>query len=158
MPVLALLASPFQSYSQVSGDLILNTADTGGFLRSHPGFSWSDGEAHSGANSALQGFLTVDARNPLHEIRRSFGGEAAFSFAGGRMKLVGTSGGVFVPFRSVYSMPNGWFTETTAGVRIALDPHEHFWLGGTAHYLTDFADKKRQWAYESADLTIEFGH
>jgi len=62
-----------------------------------------------------------------------------------------------VPYATPYSKPNSWLAQTSLGARIALDPGHHVWLGGTAYYLTDFADKTRQWSYGSADLTIRFG-
>lgn len=69
----------------------------------------------------------------------------------------GGIGGIFVPYESWYSKPNSWLTQTSLGARIALDPGHHFWLGATSYYLTDFADKTRQWGYGAADLTVRFG-
>jgi len=44
-------------------------------------------------------------------------------------------------------MPNAWLTQVSLGAHVALNPTRHFWVGGTARYLPDFADKTRQWGY-----------
>jgi len=92
--------------------------------------------------------------SPLHQ---SFAGGMTLQFAHRRLEIFGTAAGLFVPYRSIYTMPNAWFSQTDIGVRWALDPNRRFWVGGTAHYLTDLAEKRRQWVYESADFTVQFG-
>jgi hypothetical protein len=57
------------------------------------------------------------------------------------------AGGVYVPIRTAYTMPNAWLTQVSLGAHVALNPTRHFWVGGTARYLPDFADKTRQWGY-----------
>jgi len=59
---------------------------------------------------------------------------------------------------SSYTMPNAWLTQASLGARVSLDQGRHFWVGGTARYLADFADQKRQWGYWSADFTFQSGH
>jgi hypothetical protein len=110
---------------------------------------------------ALQSYLNVnsgDLTGRMYDIVAPFGATAVVPVVRGRAEVYGGAAGVFVPFASPYSRQNSWLTQASIGFRLRLDPGYHFWLGTTAHYLTDFADKKRQWAYGTADLTIRFGN
>ena len=96
----------------------------------------------------------------LTSMRRgmsSFAGGGVIHLAHRRLEIFGTVAGLFVPYRTMYTMPNAWLYQTDIGARWALDPGRHVWIGGTGHYIADFSDKKRQWAYESADFTVQFG-
>lgn len=109
---------------------------------------------------ALQNYLNVsypDSIQGMYGIAAPFGATAVLPLARGRAEIFGGAAGVFVPFATPYSRPNSWLTQASAGVRMHLDPGYHLWLGTTAYYLTDFAGKKRQWAYATADLTVRFG-
>jgi hypothetical protein len=106
----------------------------------------------------LQNYLNTEGVYTLHDVIRPFGASGSVPLAHGRMELFGTMGGVFVPFRSAYTMPNAWLTQGTLGARVALDQAHHFWVGGTGSYLADFADKERQWGSWSADFTLQSGH
>jgi hypothetical protein len=140
------------------------------FLSDHPRFSFFSRDpvlpetvssllARSSGrfDGPIQDLVNVNAANiyaPLHE---SFAGGVVMHLAHKRLEIFGTVGGLFVPYRTMYTMPNAWLYQTDIGVRWALDPNRHLWIGGTGHYITDFSDKKRQWAYESADFTVQFG-
>jgi hypothetical protein len=106
---------------------------------------------------ALQPYAIVAATAVSTGIRMPSGGQFTRSFDHGRIELFGGAGEVYVPFATRYSMPNSWLSQTTAGFRFSLDAQHHFWVGASAYYLTDFAGKKRQWAYGSADFTVRFG-
>jgi hypothetical protein len=87
-----------------------------------------------------------------------FGANIALYLARDRVELFGGTGGVFVPEATSYTRPDSWLTQAKFGARVALDKGHHLWLGTTAYYLTNFAEKTRQWGYASGDLTVEFGH
>jgi hypothetical protein len=111
-------------------------------------------------DGSLQNYLNVN--NPylmgrMHNPILPFGGTAVLPVANGRVEIHGGAGELFVPYATVYTKPNSWLAQTSLGAGIAVDPGHHVWLGGTAYYLTDFADKTRQWGYGTADLTIRFG-
>ena len=102
--------------------------------------------------------------------RMPFGGNILFPLARGRVEIFGGSGGAyFQPTLYVrpgtayvqrvvpYVQPNSWVTQTSFGGRAALDPEHHFWLGASAYYLTNFADKTRRWISSRADVTVRFG-
>jgi hypothetical protein len=111
-------------------------------------------------DGALQQYVNVN--NPylmgrMHNAILPFGGTAVLPVANGRVELHGGIGEIFVPYATPYTRPNSWLAQTSFGARVALDSGHHVWLGGTAYYLTDFADKTRRWGYGVADLTIRFG-
>jgi hypothetical protein len=106
---------------------------------------------------ALQSFAIVTNTSEVRGTKSPFGGDVTLPLARGRVELFGGIGGVYVPLGSPYTMPNAWLTQIKLGGRVALDPEHHFWLGTTAYYLTNFAEKTRQWGYGSADLTVRFG-
>jgi hypothetical protein len=105
----------------------------------------------------LRDFLNLNLTSAQPEFAKAFGVSGIMPLAHGRVEIFGSAGGIFVPFRTRYTMPNAWFTEANLGARLALEPSHHLWAGGTVHYMADFADKTRQWGYASADLTIRFG-
>jgi hypothetical protein len=122
-----------------------------------------DGQIHF-LDGALQNYLNInngvnntDLLGHTRYMLLPFGATAVLPVAGGRLEIHGGFGGLFVPYESSYSKPNSWLTQISLGARIALDPGHHFWLGATSYYLTDFADKTRQWGYGAADLTVRFG-
>ncbi len=150
----------------------VNVVDASLFLKNHSytlfGFPFSDvqidGTAPAVPNGQilyaggpLQSYLNIEQSYPLYDVVRSFGATGVFTADRRRIELFGGMGGVYVPFRSSYTMPNAWLTQVSAGARIALDPGQHLWLGGTASWLTDFADKNRQWGSLSADFTFRTG-
>jgi hypothetical protein len=104
----------------------------------------------------LQDYLNTEGGNPLHDIIPSFGASGIIAI-GPRVQLLGSAGGILVPFRTSYTMPNAWLTQASLGVRLSLDQGHHFSVGGTARYITDFADKTRQWGLWSADFTFHSG-
>jgi hypothetical protein len=106
---------------------------------------------------ALQAFAIVTSTTEVRGVKSPFGGNVIFPLGRGRVELFGGVGGVYVPTASRYAMQDTWLTQTKLGVRVALDPDHHFWLGTTAYYLTNFAEKTQQWGYGSADLTFRFG-
>jgi hypothetical protein len=86
-----------------------------------------------------------------------FGGDIILPFWRGRAEMFGGVAGVYVLMGTRITRPYTWLTQTKLGWRVALDPEHHVWLGATGYYLTNFAEKTRQWASGSADLTIRFG-
>lgn len=86
-----------------------------------------------------------------------FGGDIILPFARGRAEMFGGVAGVYVLMGTRITRPYTWLTQTKFGCRVALDPEHHVWLGATGYYLTNFAEKTRQRALGSADLTIRFG-
>jgi hypothetical protein len=86
-----------------------------------------------------------------------FGGEAVLPLARERAELFGGIGGVYSTTGTPYTRPYTWLTQTKLGGRVALDPGGHFWLGTTAYYQTNFAEKTRQWVTKTADFAIRFG-
>lgn len=105
----------------------------------------------------LQTYLNLTPGIVADQAKLPFGANVTVPVAGGRAEIYGGAGGAFIPYRSVYTRQDTWFTQTRAGIRVALDPDRHVWLGGTAYYLTNFAEKKRQWGLGTADLTVRFG-
>jgi hypothetical protein len=136
--------------------------DTSRFLENHRSFTLLsavpaavevDGKATETPNGQilytggpLQQYLNLEAMHPLYDVMRSFGATGVTTLARGRAEIFGGMGGLFVPYRTPYTMPNSWLTQISLGARVPLDQRQHFWLGGTAPYLTNFADKNRQWA------------
>ena len=105
----------------------------------------------------------LDGNNPdlvgrMHDTVAPFGASGVIPLARGKLELYGSMAGLFVPFQF---RPNiirdSWLTQSSLGVRVALDPGHHIWVGTTGYYLIDLADKTRQWSYGTADLTIRFG-
>jgi hypothetical protein len=95
---------------------------------------------------------------PAESINKApFGGEVVLPLAGDRTELFGGVGGVYSIMGTQYTRPYTWLTQTKLGARVALDPGGHFWVGTTAYYYTNFAEKTRQWVTRSADLTFRFG-
>jgi hypothetical protein len=86
-----------------------------------------------------------------------FGATAILPINRWHLELFGGIGGTFAPFRSSYAMTNSWMVQTSMGARVALDQGRHIWVGTTARYMTDFADRKRQRVTGTADLTVRFG-
>lgn len=107
---------------------------------------------------ALQNYLNVTGVDRMHNNILPFGANGVLPILRGRVELFGGIGGVHVSFQSPYTRPNSWLTQTSLGARVALDKEHHFWLGTTGYYLTNFADKTRQWGYGTADFTVRFGH
>lgn len=106
---------------------------------------------------ALQTYLNLSTTDSNYATHLPFGATFVRPVAHGRVELFGGIGGIFADFRTPYAMTNAWMVQTTMGVRVALDEGRHVWVGTTTRYITDFADKKRQWVYGSADLTLRFG-
>ena len=144
-----------------SGTAIVRPVDTGLFRKSHPALTLREFPILNGQipdyGGPLQNYLNTETTHPLHDVIRPFGASGIFSGARRRLELFGDIGGVYVPFRSVYTMPNAWLTQAGMGARVALDQGHRFWVGGTASYLADFADKKRQSGSLSADFTFRSG-
>jgi len=105
----------------------------------------------------LQNYLNLAILDRTRDFVTPFGASAIKPILGGRVELFSSVGGVYAPFRTLYAKPNTWLAQASAGARLALDPGHHVWLGTTGRYLIDFADKKKQRAYGSADLTVQFG-
>ena len=135
------------------------------FRQSHPAFSFlatpmpDMRETGQIANygGPLQNYLNAAWSYQSTDYKPPFGGSAIIPFARGRGELFGSMGGIFVPVRSTYTMPNAWLVQTSIGIRVAVDPAHHFWVGGAAHHVVDFADKQRQWGAWSAGLTFRSG-
>ncbi len=101
----------------------------------------------------IQNYLNYSASFPMNNVINPFGGSGIATFAHGRGEVFGNIAGIYVPFQSSWTRPNAWFTQATFGVRYALDPGRHLWVGATGRYTADFADKTRQHGLWSADLT-----
>ncbi len=109
---------------------------------------------------ALQSFANLHSLSlwrPPDQNKAPFGCEAVMPFAGDRVELFGGIGAVYSIMGTPYTRPYTWFGQTKLGGRVALDPGGHFWLGTTAYYHTNFAEKTRQWVTRSADFSIRFG-
>jgi len=107
---------------------------------------------------ALQYYSIFGNQYTNPNAKPMFGANIALFLAKDRVELFGGTGGVFVPEATSYTRPDSWLTQAKFGARVALDKGHHLWLGTTAYYLTNFAEKTRQWGYASGDLTVEFGH
>jgi hypothetical protein len=168
-PVNAMADIPVQDVTPSTADAppgpvtLVNTAL---FLKTHPRFtlylnSFSPEGYTRGQipyfGGPLQYYLNTGITYTLRNIILPFGGSGILSLAHGRVEVFGSAGGTFVPIRSALPMPNAWLTQVNLGVRVALDQGRHFWIGGTAGYSADFADKNRQWGSGSADFTFQFG-
>ena len=101
----------------------------------------------------IQNYLNYSRAFPLHDLIAPFGGSGVATLFHGRVEIFGNATGIYVPFQSSYTRPNAWFTQAILGARVALDTGHHLWVGGTARYTADFADKTRQHGLWSADLT-----
>jgi hypothetical protein len=141
--------------------------DISRFRASHPRFTFTV-QDHNTPSDALNGqlpyyggpiqyFVNTQATSVLRDVILPFGASASLPLAHGRIELLGSAGGLYVPIATAYSRPNAWLTQATFGARFALDPAHHFWVGGSARYLTDFADKKRQSGLLTADFTFQSG-
>jgi hypothetical protein len=86
-----------------------------------------------------------------------FGGEFRLQLLRDRAELFGGIAGVYSIMGTQYTRPYTWLTQAKLGGSVALDPAGHFWVGTTTYYLTNFAEKTRQWVTRSADFTIRFG-
>jgi hypothetical protein len=106
---------------------------------------------------ALQDYINRLAPVASLDSRAPFGGGFHISFLRERVEVFGGAGGVFVPWASSYTRPNSWLIQTKAGVHVALDPNRRIWLGTTTYLMTNLADKTRERAYATADLTLRFG-
>jgi hypothetical protein len=135
------------------------------FRESHPAFSFlatpmpKMDETGQIANygGPLQNYLNAAWSYALHELTPPFGGSVTIPFARGRGELFGSMGGIFVPVRSSWTMPNAWLVQTSLGLHVAIDPAHHVWVGGVVRHVVDFADKQRQGGAWSADLTFRSG-
>jgi hypothetical protein len=107
---------------------------------------------------AIQFYLNMGRINTLHDVFPPFGGSFLRPIAHGRVELFGGAAGIYVPFASVLTRQNSWLTQASVGARVSLDTSRRFWIGTTSWYLVDFADQKRQRAFQSADFTFRFGH
>jgi hypothetical protein len=105
----------------------------------------------------LQTYLNLVGKDTARDTHLPFGATAILPINRWHLEVFGGTGGVFAPFRGSYAMTNSWMVQTSMGARVALDPGRHVWVGTTARYMTDFADKKRQWVTGTADLTVRFG-
>lgn len=105
----------------------------------------------------LQTYLNLAGADVAHDLHLPFGGTAVIPVTRWRMELFGGIGGAFATFHTPYAMTNSWMTQTSVGARVSLDPGRRVWVGTSANYIADFADKKRQWVTGSADLTLRFG-
>jgi len=173
MPRIIVLAMGVVCVVAGANAQISQMVDTDRFSRSHPGFTWfsflksnvqvdgtspvpQSGQVPS-TGGPLQNYPNTEAIHPQRDAISPFGASFVLPVAHGRAELFGSMGGVYVPFRWEYAMPNAWLTQTSFGARVALDQGRHVWVGGTARHLTDFADKNRQWGSWSADLTFQSG-
>lgn len=105
----------------------------------------------------LQTYLNLATLDIAHDTHLPFGATAVVPVNRWRLELFGGIGGAYATFRTPYAMFDSWMVQTSAGARVALDQGRHVWIGTTASYITDFADKKRQWVTGAADLTLRFG-
>jgi hypothetical protein len=105
----------------------------------------------------LQTYLNLAGLDVARETHLPFGATAVLPISRWRLELFGGIGGTYAVFRTPYAMTNSWMVQTSLGARTALDQGRHVWIGTTASYITDFADKKRQWVTGTADLTLRFG-
>lgn len=96
------------------------------------------------------------------------GVDATLKLLGGRVQLFGGFGalealkpaGTFEPqgLRLMTSSDDdAWLVQIKAGARVAVDPHRHLWLGGTARHLYNFGSGKTEWSTLSGDATFKFG-
>jgi hypothetical protein len=144
----------------------VQVVDISRFRESHPAFTFLATPLPSARETGqignyggpLQYYLNSALSYPLHDVIVPFGGSAQVPLAHGRVELFGNMGGIFVPVRTTSpTMPNSWLVQTSLGIRVALDPAHHFWAGGSALHVVDFADKQRQSGAWSADLTFRSG-
>ena len=105
----------------------------------------------------LQTYLNLAGQDVMRDAHLPFGATGVLPINRWRLEVFGGIGGVYAPFRTSYAMTNAWMIQTSMGARVALDQGRHVWVGTTARYVTDFADKKRQWVTGTADLTVRFG-
>jgi hypothetical protein len=92
----------------------------------------------------LQYYINVSPAYALHDVLLPFGANFMRPVYHGRVEVFGAMGGIFVPTATRSTRPNACLTQTSLGARVSLDQSRRFWVGATAWYLTDFADKKRQ--------------
>jgi hypothetical protein len=105
----------------------------------------------------LQTYLNLAGLDIARDAHLPFGATSVLPIRRWHLELFGGIGGAYAVFHTPYAMTNSWMVQTSAGARTALDPGQHVWIGTTASYITDFADKKRQWVTGTADLTLRFG-
>lgn len=55
------------------------------------------------------------------------------------------------------SLNDAWLLQGEFGGRIAVDPGQHFWLGGVGRYLQNFGVGKKHWNSVSGSATFTFG-
>lgn len=121
-----------------------------------PPVDWIKGQIPD-AGGAIQYYLNVGRVFALHEIFPPFAGNFVRPLANGRVEIFGGAAGIYVPVATALTRPNAWLAQGNLGARMSIDTARLFWIGTSTWYLADFADKKRQRAYQSADLTIQFG-
>ena len=105
----------------------------------------------------LQTYLNLAGLDIARETHLPFGATAVLPIHRWHLELFGGIGEAYATFHTPYAMANSWMVQTSVGARTALDQGRHVWIGTTASYITDFADKKRQWVTGTADLTLRFG-
>lgn len=157
--VFAPLAALAQSPSNAA------LVDISRFRATHPNFSFSTDAPASERNGQIpfyggpvQTYFNSQINYILHDVIAPFGGRVTVPLAHGRVELLASTGGIFVPLATPYSRQNSWVTQTTIGARVALDQGHHFWIGGSARHITNVADKTRQWGLLTGDFTFQSGH
>jgi hypothetical protein len=105
----------------------------------------------------LQTYLNLAGLDIARDGHLPFGATAVLPIRRWHLELFDGIGGAYAVFHTPYAMTNSWMVQTSVGARTALDQGQHVWIGTTASYITDFADKKRQWVTGTADLTLRFG-
>jgi hypothetical protein len=105
----------------------------------------------------LQTYLNLATLDIARDTHLPFGATAVVPVNRWHLELFGGIGGAYATFRTPCAMVDSWMVQTSVGARVALDQGRHVWIGTTASYITDFADKKRQWVTGTADLTLRFG-
>jgi hypothetical protein len=99
-----------------------------------------------------------------------FGATGTLSFWNGRAALFAQIGGVNawkpdgVRIQAARhggfstSSNDAWLVQGAAGVRVAVDPGRHVWLGGESRYLRNFGpDNRVHWNSYSGGATFVFG-
>lgn len=133
------------------------TVDTTGLPQpTGSSLDYPNGQVHT-FGGILQNYANFVNHGIIDGAHLPWGGNFSTPIAGGRVEIVGSVGGIFVPYQAPAARKNSWLTEVNLGARVALDPDHRVWLGAGAYYLTNFAEKTLQRAYGAASLTVQLG-
>lgn len=145
--------------------------------------SGENGKLHAEGFEASPGYRSADWFNlqdlecygcAMHQGTRSGATMAPFGSTvtlhlSKRFQLFGGVGGLEAPLAAGTPSPAGarlygnddddnWRVQVDAGAKIAVDPHQHLWLGGDARHVLNFGGGAKEWNTFSGSATIRLGH